>query len=1700
MDKQESDCPIYIDLDTSHLGSLNSIRKNLEDNKLSRKVKAMEDLLLFHLRGDDVSGFLMDIIRFIVPNNNHRIKRLVYLFFHTFNMNKPDGTPRDELILVCNALRNDLCSPNEFIRGAVLRLISRLNVFGLIQPLIPSIIDNIEHREPYVYRNALLCLTNISDYFGSDLITSSFKSVENFITSSDDVFGTVRAYKLLESCNLDLCIQFIIAIERNLLNLSPVVHLAILGSFDRFSSLNEDVAQMMARILFLLLQFSNDNSVLFYCSNLLLKYPHLNQMNVCCKSLIKVLLNESDLNVKIIIIDKLNMIQSSSRTANRIVRSKQSSSSQLANKQDNVLENYVNDLLKGLSVSNLVITRKLLNLILKVTTKSNVESILTSLVKCFVKVDLNYSSDEIAKYRSLLVKSLFRLTRSYVVYVLSVLGGMLVYLTDANEMIAHQVSLLFYYVLSTTTSTVSGGVTVDKRQEIVNKLLDQLVQNLNNIVSKEVLSNCLYIVGEYSNNYNVVNQLYELVTTTTENTSSRGAYNVILEDGSYSTNYTVGTTEVGLYKLLSKNRDILLFNTFSMTLLKLVHRSFSSKDQGFGEVNGAVTNGTLTNGTTTNGTLTNGTTTNGTAGTSSHTGLASVSAGKNMVEHSCLIIIKLINMVDKDVCCLKRLKMALLLLLGLIKERERYLKLIGTYLALCASNDRMLVTGKLSEATSAGTVGSEPFDVDIDLDDFFDSSATASSTESALGAAPTALGGRMETVESTIEGLPTGSDGVSDGMDTSETLDGGADVLGTYSKTHQFTSLTDPIYVEGFVKLIGNKLYFYLFLENKTKDVLQNISLDLSTGSELELITPKKMITLLPNTVKKMVMKFRIVGTGDTTLFGYVYFSFSNTIVLQCLTFNPINVSLYEFIKPSVIPAALFRKNWDQFEWEHKINLTGVKVSPSELLEVIARFTNMAVVDSTNRSGMLGGMEEFEDLETREGLGGSSGLEERMPGLGGGYDLSKGNNVNVLVNNSFFSINLFLKTLFDEEAIANLSLVKKENETYAGCFRIRSRKQIVVWNYLRMFRSRWCCRLERNKFGNLLPPRDKADKIKHQQVLDKIPYDLADGWFERNEILLEKTLKIMPKQFAESYLKYNKSDVDVILDRLLRYCVDSGHNITKMEDIIDKNSFMYNISQQIEEKIDSLNGSDCGIILKCFGKLNYGNTELTVKLLERLLNRLLSRGEQFSKYGVLYGLTAVVNRLDSASSSFSNGTENKNCSTGKATLSRMFKRLFGLAMDNLDKFDLNVISQLVNIISRSSLRVDKEMNKISDYVLENYGTSSGNHNYTSNSDKLWTENVIYYLANGFSRKSVLRKPLFDLFSHQMLKEDQYLTYGVDSLVSICNSFSKFGNVIDSGYLDLYAKIADLLVTKAGKLNSVHVSVLANAYCRVCVCHEALLRALLSRFMLENTLCNNKGGSVEVGYSPRQVAMILHSVVKLGYKCASLGYLFDQATKNLNSYCWQSLTMLFQSYCKSDYISREITDSFVDRFYKLLVETTSGNGTVNNNGIREGYGKTTLLSLVYSLVKTNTLYHVELMELISTEIKKCIECYSGDEVVNLVYSYCKIYKYSKTNQLGGLENVSMDILRVLMGQIKENQFNAFSMVKIVKSFGDVRLVEASEVILNLVKRNIQLIDKLSYQQVNTIIFAFSVLGINDMDLATVLNTIKYQKKIPYTPIP
>lgn len=49
-------------------------------------------------------------------------------------------------ILICQNLRNNLQHPNEYIRGVTLRFLARIREEEILEPLVPSILANLEHR------------------------------------------------------------------------------------------------------------------------------------------------------------------------------------------------------------------------------------------------------------------------------------------------------------------------------------------------------------------------------------------------------------------------------------------------------------------------------------------------------------------------------------------------------------------------------------------------------------------------------------------------------------------------------------------------------------------------------------------------------------------------------------------------------------------------------------------------------------------------------------------------------------------------------------------------------------------------------------------------------------------------------------------------------------------------------------------------------------------------------------------------------------------------------------------------------------------------------------------------------------------------------------------------------------------------------------------------------------------------------------------------------------------------------------------------------------------------------------------------------------------------------------------------------------------------------------------------------------------
>ena len=85
----------------------------------------------------------MQVIRFCINTSDHQLKKLMMLYWEVVPKYQPQPSnskekPKllPEMILVCNALLNDLNHPNEYVRGSMLRFLSKVKDEEILGPLM----------------------------------------------------------------------------------------------------------------------------------------------------------------------------------------------------------------------------------------------------------------------------------------------------------------------------------------------------------------------------------------------------------------------------------------------------------------------------------------------------------------------------------------------------------------------------------------------------------------------------------------------------------------------------------------------------------------------------------------------------------------------------------------------------------------------------------------------------------------------------------------------------------------------------------------------------------------------------------------------------------------------------------------------------------------------------------------------------------------------------------------------------------------------------------------------------------------------------------------------------------------------------------------------------------------------------------------------------------------------------------------------------------------------------------------------------------------------------------------------------------------------------------------------------------------------------------------------------------------------------
>uniref|UniRef100_A0A8C9LTX3 Coatomer subunit beta n=1 Tax=Piliocolobus tephrosceles TaxID=591936 RepID=A0A8C9LTX3_9PRIM len=229
----ENNCTLYICTDHYEVPPLNEIQKKLESQNVEKKIEGMENLIFNIIQGEPNGHLLMSVIRFIVPHKDHRLKKMTHIFFEIVDKCNNDGTLKEEMILVCNALRNDIISPNEYVRGSTLRLLSKIKYLKVLDPLIEAITKNLNHRHSYVRKNAISCIHTIIKEHGIDVIPNAVKEVEKILFIENDISTKRCALSMLIDIDPYITLMYILSLNEQLYDTADVILLEVIHLFKK---------------------------------------------------------------------------------------------------------------------------------------------------------------------------------------------------------------------------------------------------------------------------------------------------------------------------------------------------------------------------------------------------------------------------------------------------------------------------------------------------------------------------------------------------------------------------------------------------------------------------------------------------------------------------------------------------------------------------------------------------------------------------------------------------------------------------------------------------------------------------------------------------------------------------------------------------------------------------------------------------------------------------------------------------------------------------------------------------------------------------------------------------------------------------------------------------------------------------------------------------------------------------------------------------------------------------------------------------------------------------------------------------------------------------------------------------------------------------------------------------------------------------
>eukprot|EP01069_Polyplicarium_translucidae_P003695 Polyplicarium_translucidae@DN2384_c0_g1_i1.p1 len=1013
-----------------------AMKTKLESKIVSTQEKALASTIRWLINGEtSYNGLLMTVIRFVVPSRGHRIKKLLQIFWEIVDKCKPDGSLKDEMILVCNALRNDLTSANEYVRGSTLRLLCKIPFLKIVEPLMDPIVSNLTHRLPYVRRNAVLCVFSIVKNFGAEVIPSGLSEVAHILETETDLSTKRNAFLLLLHSDQDKAVQYVLTQQEAISEMGDIFQLALLGLLRMVTKLTPEHKAALLRVAINLLDRCSP-AVAFEAATCLLSLTTSPLgLKAAARGYVKLLASQTENNVRITILDRLDLI--------------------IAKKCPHALDGHVMDILRALNCVSSSIRKKTLGIVMQLVTPRNVDDVVGVLKREVLKTmgpemqTAGPACTSLVEYRRLLIRALHvscspypEVSKSLMPLLITFLGEKSAYEGD-RWMAAEVVS--FVRELAA------------RFPELRDSFVSQILDSLTAMHLSRVLRVSIWIIGEHATTRQDATKFVDTVLQllrplplepqalgSTKDKKIRnddtvfkhpelniallpnkaeGAVphiaaetgrprvttrTVVLPDGTYGTEEVYeedvevaksddheSSTNTSVRNLINSG-DFLLSAGISVAICKLITRLVLAQASLIDDAPAAMTKSAERDPLLLKGTYI-------VASLLQHSNRHPVANPKS----------------DGTI----RMKQCLAYLCAIHNGDEELAQRYKSTLFSPSSSDAFKVIEMRRQDLSVDFgLGQDGTEKGIDEDTVVPSPQQTivfrQLRRERLGE-DVLLGDsdRGALLDETLE-LPTANFSKL-GAEKQE-----AEIFQQrLAKSQPLTGLSDPIYVEAFMRVQQFTAILELRLFNRTHDTLQQVTVELCAHGDLKIVERPPPVSLSPHGSCKMSASIKVQSTEAGLVFGYVTYDPQSAVDKKVLVLSELPMDLADYMRRSWLGDLHFRMLWSEFEWENKINVATPCEDPVVFLEHIMRHTNLSLV-GREISPTVPPKEDDPDAhrKTKEWL-------ESLPAI------------RRLEKSSFFAVNLFVRSVFGEEALANLSLETLPGKKLTGSVRIRSRTQ-----------------------------------------------------------------------------------------------------------------------------------------------------------------------------------------------------------------------------------------------------------------------------------------------------------------------------------------------------------------------------------------------------------------------------------------------------------------------------------------------------------------------------------------------------------------------------------------------------------------------------------------------------------------------------------